>query len=439
MVLMALGCGKLSHPSPEPAPDAATADDVDYCDDGEDWSPTRIADLATFESAPDTVHRVLVSVRPPGDDGLRDCGVDASERFECVDNAETLLERFRRHQTHLDCLMAERGHLFGSDVHRLWWYERLRVSESEGPSPILISFEVSVLGRDVRSLASHPVVSRITLPPATQTSRPIDPECSTERESIDGKFTDVETREGSLFAIVTLRAPVDVPVCEDCVERTHAERGLHVVMNRRSTCVQQWVAELSGEHRLLPHAGAGGTVGADITRSFPVSFAVPITREQARMVASHVYVERVEIADLDIPDADRCPAADLNPGACPTERVSLDGKIEQRVILERAGLHEVSILVRGGAQPCPFDCPGRGAECPDRDAAVAQWTEDNLVAQRCVRAELDSLDASYSAEATWLVNTLTAQLTWPEIEAMATHPHVERLAPTSEAPPPSDI
>lgn len=269
------------------------------CDEPENWARERVPDLASFEAAPDEAHQVLIHVQAPEATGLEACDVTDSEHLRCVAPRPRLEARYRQHQSEIDCLLADRGSLLGPNFGRPWWYEQLRVSRSREPFPIVLSFSVDVLGRDVRELAAHPVVASLTRPPAVNTGR----ECSEVREDVTGKLIDGASGDGPFFSIITLRVPVELPDCEACPERVVAERALRVVMERRATCVQRFVAEQSGTHRVLLRPATGLRPHDDAAkRSVSLEFAVPLTRPQARVVASHLYVDRVQTTDLGIPE-----------------------------------------------------------------------------------------------------------------------------------------
>ena len=425
--LLTSGCGS----SGEPSSDGGTRP-ADLCREPESFDPVRVPDLAAFEAAPDATHRVIVNLRAPSSSGLAPCDVAQSERGECVEGADVLLARFQGHQRHIECLLEAHGDLFGRELHRFWWYERLRRSEAQEPAPILLSFSVNILGRDVRALASHPTVAGVTLAPAQW---PGNDECPTERESIEGKLVEDTTEDGAHFVIVSLRTPpLESPDCTDCPELTFAQRALHIVQSRRATCVQQSAHALARPLRILPHGSAGGSLGADRTLSYPLSFSVALTGPQARELAGHPYVEQVHVTDWGVPAEEMCPPSDLNGEVCPDEREPIDGKIIDRATLELDGEHDVIIQVTGGATPCPIECPGR-PPCPAMDAAAAQWTADNLTSQRCVRAELEALSVAPDPDTTWLVNIITARLTWTQIAIIAAHPHVLTIEGSSEPPP----
>lgn len=424
----AAACGPSST-----APDDAGAVPVDLCRLPDSFDPARVPDLATFEGAPDATHHVIINLHaPPSSSGLASCEVAPSERGECVEDADVLRARYEAHRRHFDCFVEARGDLYGYEIHRYWWYERLRRSEADGPAPILLSFSVNILGRNVRALASHPSVAGVTLVPVLW---PANDECPTERESIEGKLVEDATEGGEHFVVVSLRTPpIETPDCPDCPALTFAQRALHVVLSRRNTCVLQYAQELAGSLRLLPSNSAGGMLGTDPTRVYPLTFSLALTGEQARELAAHPYVDEVHVTDWELPAESMCLPSDLNGTMCPDHREPIEDKILDRAALEVDGVHEVLIAVRGGATPCQIECPGR-PPCPALDAATAQWAADNLTSQRCVRAELEALSTTPDPDTTWLVNMITVELTWPQIEAIAAHPHVATIEPVSSAPP----
>jgi hypothetical protein len=121
------------------------------------------------------------------------------------------------------------------------------------------------------------------------------------------------------------------------------------------------------------------------------------------------------------------------PAACTTERTSAAGKLdaadEARWDTTTEPV-EVMIMVRGGAMLTRLPpCPERGSACPAAQASINQWSSENLQSQKCVRELIVSLGGTPHDEVFWLVNQFVADLTWAQIQVVATHPDVLAIAP----------
>jgi hypothetical protein len=88
------------------------------------------------------------------------------------------------------------------------------------------------------------------------------------------------------------------------------------------------------------------------------------------------------------------------------------------------------ITVRGGAMVTPLpSCPERGTTCAAAEATTNRWSSENRQSQKCVRELIVSLGGTPHAEVFWLVNDFVADLTWAQIQIVATHPDVVSIEP----------
>ena len=125
-----------------------------------------------------------------------------------------------------------------------------------------------------------------------------------------------------------------------------------------------------------------------------------------------------------------------NGGApCTPDRTSPAGKFvaaDEAVFEASTGPIEVMITVKGGAMVTPLPaCPERGSTCEAAQAVIDAWLAENLESQRCVRELIVSLGGTPHAEVFWLVNDFVADLTWAQIQIVATHPDVVSIAPNA--------
>jgi hypothetical protein len=118
---------------------------------------------------------------------------------------------------------------------------------------------------------------------------------------------------------------------------------------------------------------------------------------------------------------------------CTQERTSAAGKFspaDQAIFEASTGSVEVMITVRGGATVSMLpSCPERGTPCPAADAKMSQWMAENLQSQQCVRELIASVGGTPHEEVFWLVDDFVADLTWAQIQIVATHPDVVSIAP----------
>lgn len=142
---------------------------------------------------------------------------------------------------------------------------------------------------------------------------------------------------------------------------------------------------------------------------------------------------------------DAAASADGAGATCPRDRSDPAGKfsaVDQRWWEANAGPDSVMITVRGGAVLSPFPpCPSRPLSCPEKDRMIALWQAENAAAQRCVRQLVAEVGGTVPpAEIFWLVNIFRANLTWAEIQIVATHPDVVQIGGgnAGTVPPPTD-
>jgi hypothetical protein len=94
------------------------------------------------------------------------------------------------------------------------------------------------------------------------------------------------------------------------------------------------------------------------------------------------------------------------------------------------------IQVKGGAVISPLpSCTSRTASCPETDRLIALWQAENLASQRCVRALIVDVGGTIpSAEIFWLIDAFVANLTWTQVQIVATHPDVVYIESNQVAP-----
>jgi hypothetical protein len=184
-------------------------------------------------------------------------------------------------------------------------------------------------------------------------------------------------------------------------------------------------------------AAAGAPLGFFTTTS------LGLTWDEALAVAQSPLVTRVwQEEDATSTGKDGCPR-DLSqpvvPPECTEARESGDSKIAKArdLLLGDATLsepYEVMVNVRGGAKICPHpDCPDRGEECPESKALFSYYDAESRASQTCVRAFLAELGGRVDAEFVGFANAFSTELSWAQIQQLATHPHVQAIYPVPTA------
>jgi hypothetical protein len=142
-------------------------------------------------------------------------------------------------------------------------------------------------------------------------------------------------------------------------------------------------------------------------------------------------------------ERDDCPpdySAPIPERECPDEREMGHDKLAPSLENRRQdpGPHEVAVSVTGAAVMCPApDCPTPPNPCPEWDRMTERRVAENLASQRCVRELVTSLGGEIAEDLPDFANFFIALLTWPQIDALAEHPHVHHIEPNQgDAPPP---
>jgi hypothetical protein len=119
---------------------------------------------------------------------------------------------------------------------------------------------------------------------------------------------------------------------------------------------------------------------------------------------------------------------------CPAARESGTSKLMGQFPQDGSPI-VVVVGVSGGAPVCDVgSC--RDGNCPQQMAIWDYWAAENFASQRCVRDLIESVGGTSTPERFWIVDMLVATLTWEQIQAVATHPHVTSIEPNQGGPPP---
>ena len=132
------------------------------------------------------------------------------------------------------------------------------------------------------------------------------------------------------------------------------------------------------------------------------------------------------------PSGEPTPVVDAG-ASCTQDRTSAAGKFttaDEAIWEASTGAVEVIVTVKGGATVTPLPtCPDRATPCPAANAVTSAWSAENLESQKCVRQLIVDIGGTPHAEVFWLVNDFVADLTWAQIQIVATDPDVESIAP----------
>ena len=217
--------------------------------------------------------------------------------------------------------------------------------------------------------------------------------------------------------------------------RVHeADSKLTLAENDRANLAEN---DLANAFTKLAYIGCGGpTMHRDQTKVFLISAALCIGGCAGKVdVTPTVEEGGVETPAEAAPTCPPDPSATIQERACSAARESPAGKIDLRsqINFEAAAGEpsEVMIQVEGGAGICQLDSCAEKS-CPAADEIRAFWVQQNLASQKCVRDLVETLGGRYSGEAFWLVNAFGAELTWPQIQIVATHPDVLHIDPSSQ-------
>ncbi len=469
LVIAIASCG--AGPGVPPAhPDAGSPDGGDgvevslgSCPDQRESPAGKVRHEAFLRADPGTTRLVAVKLREilPAIPPCADPAPDA----RCEERDRALEQRRRLNQQQITCVAREIGGDRAS-INGALWYELPQHLTSGRPVPIGLAFTFQAIWPQVEALAAHPFVEAIEPPPGevlgTGASPPAPPAgCPAAREEPLRKLTRAESIKGGGRApvVVELRDEGLLPPVVSCPDGTLCEAAIvaqwdRAILNKRHhTCVARWIdAQVKAPSPKVPFAAI---TGSPLTPPLPPFGEIPktikafgqgLTWEEAVEVARHPYVESIWTASgvqFEPPPAPGCPPDLGQPvptRTCPTARESAGGKIsaeDMRKLAQTTGPQRMDVGVRGGARICPLpECPSGQRTCSARDSYADRWQAENAEAQRCVRQLITAIGGRADAEVFWIVNHFFADLTWDQIQQVATHPDVENIQPSGDGTPP---
>lgn len=405
----------------------------------------KLVHSAYIDAHPSETHLVNVMLRANALPDVPACEGDERRDARCVARDLPLHQRMLANAQQVSCVLdgLMRVELVAT------WYEEPYFSSDGAPAPVGLGFTIALSATQVRQLAAHPFVSRVE--PAvgeplrigvTAPNAPFG--CPTQAERGDTKLADAKSIEGRG------RRPVLIDLKHDALPEPLV--GKTVVNTRHLTCLRRALDQVAQASSPGVPYGQGGGNAMVLVPPFGQSagivktFGAGLTWEEVQRMAQHPYVERIwTFEGLEFDQGQPgCPPDLTKPiqtVMCPAGREPIDGKLSSndRSRFSQAAAtekHDVLVLVRGGAKICQLpQCPPPPAVCEAKDQLTARWRDENAEAQRCVRDLIAAEGGTASSDVLFLVNAVSASLTWAQIQAVAAHPHVLQVESGGSGPP----
>jgi hypothetical protein len=459
LALAIVGGGAACGGSPSKPPVVAFAVDPVTCPDARDSGAGKISHETFLRAHPDLTHSITVTLRalpwaPPA------CGGDASDAARCAARDAALSERQTLDAKEVSCVVAAFGPPGSIKMVTPYWYEPPRLKTSGVPVPVGTAFTVRASWSQIQEVARHPYVERIDPAPGEApklglTPPPIPGECPAADEAPEPKLGDAAIQGlGRQPVVFDLRQDL-MPALQSCAgtdcDAAYAAGWQRTIVARRMlTCVRSWIdSKATAETPDVPYATVDGIPDGPHLPPFDdgvhalLSFGLGLTWEEAREVARHPYIGHLwtstSLSFGTLPPG--CPPdydAPVQPPDCNVTPESIDGKFlaqSQATWEASQAPNEVMIAVRRTGSVCPRPaCPGR--TCPELERYLARLDQETAASQTCVRAFIASIGGTASPEVFTAGNGISATLTWPQIQMVAAHPHVQQIDPRFGGPAP---
>lgn len=390
---------------------------------------------------------------------VRPCPGDTSSDARCTERDQSLTERASLNAQEWACVVQDivgEGRLPPETI--AVWYEVPYHLTSGRPVPIATMVQLPMTLDQVERVAQHPYVERIEPPVdkawAWNAGAPAPPgDCPKPTDEPIAKLTRLTSIQGLGRQPVVIELKHDgvlpplVPCTNgtDCSQSDDALWDRTIMSVRELTCVRRWIdAQVTSVPAPVDYTLVTGSLSAAELPPFgqPTvavkAFGLELTWDESMGIAKHPFVETLwTTPGLAIASAGSgCPpdfSVPVAPVECTSDRESPDGKLSSaaRNALEgTSGPQQVVIRVRGGATICTLpECPGPPSPCPERDMYTALWQAQNAESQHCVRALITEVGGTSEPTVEWLVNFISATLTWDQIQVIASHPHVLSIEP----------
>lgn len=376
--------------------------------------------------------------------------------------AAPLTERYLQNQQQAHCVLTA----FGEDGVRplARWYEEVEVDSAGRPRPIGRAFSARVRWKSALEIAEHPYVESVSYEFGQGAYLGVLPELSSFDCVPPANTPDLSKVTFSEFTSSTERFPVVLELnlghlppegkCEGeppCDDSTRGAWERTIIGTRTATCVRDWLGtQLKGIPEQVAYAA---TEAWPTTPALPPfaqlpavvsAFAVTLGWEEVLATSRHPFVRQIWTStSLEVEQLPPgCPEAHVNPPpkqTCNSERESSETKLSPTDVkawsAEPGASFDVLIAIQKNFQICPKPaCPGARTSCPERDAYNKWLVEASLLSQECVKGFIEGLGGQVTEQFT-LGNGMAATLTWEQIAAVASHPDVISIVPSTSTTP----
>jgi hypothetical protein len=342
----------------------------------------------------------------------------------------------------------------GIDVMDAVFFDLPQHASDDSFLPTLSAVKVTLSWRQLWLLAEHPFVAR--LEPnfhsfhewAGGPAPALPCHCPAAEDEPASKLTRLERWQGQKLLMIEFTEPTaadaaktlrTLDTTEDVLLGYQATlEGVHHL-----SCLRRTLDQVLTEDPISGSAGAGWFIDAQFLPPIgpPLGWhtqtQLGLTWEEARALArSPLVVQMWSEPALDPGPTGGCPLDFSQPivaPECPTRREDGSRKLDATLAKLRAnagtmGVLPISITVQGGATVCPAPpCPSGDERCPEVELQFAYYEAQNRAAQTCVRSFIVELGSTVNGQPTW-INVLSANLTWQQIDQLATHPHVVSIS-----------
>lgn len=447
-----LACGSLSTETPSTSSGTSVVVDPITCPTTLESGVGKVVHEAYLRDHAEQTQRVTVTLRAIQWTRPSCANLGSAD---CPDPDRALQERQALNSKQVECVLGAFSSPHFVGPVQAEWYETLRKLSTGVPVPIGVAFSTLALWPQLEVVAQHPYVERIEPAPGEAAKLSVAPaaipqECPAPMDAPEPKLFDVASIQGQGRKPVILElnesalpALRSCPGEELCDERISSGWELTVASTRQLTCVRRFIDSAliayaprvaSGSAQGLPTAPAVPPFGEGVHATS--SWGLGLTWEEASQVAKHPDVRRIWTQDglvFDEPP-EGCPPDYNEPiltPKCSSEVEAIAAKFTAEAAAEWQAStlpNEVTIAVRRDQPRCPAPaCPG-DVTCPELELYLTYYEAVAAAAQHCVRSLIAAV-GGVAADGLSSSVTLSATLTWPQIQTVAGYPDVASISP----------